>query len=91
MVFILNKMAKESFTDQVTVGQKPEGGKGGGHMTWGRSVPEKKNYNGPKAWHVGATAKRPVWPEPKGRVVKDEVRAAGRGDTEDPMRPCRSL
>ena len=42
MVFTIDKMAKESFIDQVTVEQEPEGGKGGRHMTSGRSVPEKE-------------------------------------------------
>ena len=41
----------------------------------------KRNYHGPKAWHAGSTAERPVWPEHKGRVVEGEVRGAGRGDT----------
>jgi len=32
----------------VTVEQKPEGGKGGGHMTSGRSVPEKETTMVPR-------------------------------------------
>ena len=63
----------------MTVGQKPEGGNGGGHTDIWNKCSRKNNYKGPKAWHVGATARRPVWPEHKGKVIDDEVRAAGKG------------
>lgn len=46
-----------------------------------------KKFN---AWHAEASAKRPMCPEHKGKVIKVEVTAAG-GSTEDTMWPPRPV